>query len=281
MKMNYRRDKENFLWRQPSNNRPNYRRYLLVAGLFVLSLFLLINDNLNYYLNLGLTYWWRQERKIGQPAEIVSLLASQSKRQLAEENLRLQKELRSLKISLLTWQKLKKENDFLRQQLAINQIGDKKKILVEVLSRPNRTPYDILLVEIKPATLGTSILSQTEHQVYTSEGVLVGKLTDIYKNTGQVILFSSYGQQIPVLIGDKSSPITGLAKGLGGGNYQITLPKNLMVKLGESIYTDDAQADLLGVIEKIKQTDTATNQTIIFRSPTNIFQLRWLCLYVD
>ena len=77
-----------------------------------------------------------------------------------------------------------------------------------------------------------------------------------------------------MFIGD--SAIGAEAKGLGGGNFEIELPRNVDVFVGDSIYVSDINPRVLGTIEYINSDPNDVFERILFKSPVNLFSLRFV-----
>ena len=66
------------------------------------------------------------------------------------------------------------------------------------------------------------------------ENVVLGEVAEVYETSSKVRLYSSSGEQVTVFIGGEA--IMAEAKGIGGGNFEIELPQNVDVFIGDSIY---------------------------------------------
>lgn len=181
-------------------------------------------------------------------------------RALSEENQKLKAQLLSDQAELTKWQALEKAWGRLT-----TEVGG---VAALVISQPNRSPYDTLIIDI-----GTKNSERTLSAGMTvaSDGVLLGKLARVNAYTSQVRLYSAPGEELNVLIGESRVPA--LAVGRGGGNFSISLPRSVIIKPGDVVAAPTTTPSLLGVVGAVDNNPKNPFQTILFRSPLNIFEL--------
>lgn len=163
---------------------------------------------------------------------------------------------------------LQADNDQLKQLLGNRPATDESK-LAGIIMRPPETPYDMIVVD-----QGENQGIEVGNVAYGNTYVVLGKVSAVYPNNSVVTLFSSSGQQEEVLIGASSTP--GTAKGQGGGNFSISVPRNADVTIGDAVIMSGADPILLGSVEKIDLTPTDSYATIYFKTPINISTLRYV-----
>jgi len=100
------------------------------------------------------------------------------------------------------------------------------------------------------------------NKVYYS-GVIIGEIEEVYKNTAVVRLYSSSEKTLFVNISGNETETTGL----GGGGFILTLPKDIEIKEGETVFTDSAP---IGRVDSIEEGSGGAFQKIYFRYPFNI-----------
>ena len=143
-----------------------------------------------------------------------------------------------------------------------------ERTLAVVLAKPDMTPYDTLIIDVGKddnVSVGDTILF---------ENVILGEVSEAYQTTSKVWLYSSHGEYVDVFIGDNA--ITAEAKGLGGGNFEIELPRNVDVFVGDSIYIPKFHPQILGIVEHINSDPNDAFERILFRSPVSLFSLRFV-----
>ncbi len=176
------------------------------------------------------------------------------KENLIEENEKLKKENRNLKIENLTVRSLQQENQSLKKLIDYVQIEDNF-VVGQVLNKPPYSPYDTFLID-----LGSNQVNVGDFVYYLN--VPIGKIEEVYQKTSVVRLFSSADERIFVTISDQQAE----AIGIGGGGFVITLPKDLEISEGESIFADDL---VIGSVDEIKIDETGAFKNIYFRYPFN------------
>ncbi len=258
MKMNFRQ-RNSYVAR-------DRKKRLTVASLIVIVLILIFS---NSYSRSFLF-------KIGKPLWIVKDATSsiflgrfdilKSKLSLIEENETLQKQI-SLedKNSALTLL-IKKENDDLKSML--NRKVSSKSILASVLVKPYLSAYDTLIIDVGEnagISVGDKVLAEDSY---------IGYIQEVYGVTSKVVLYSSYGEKVKVLIG--ANNIEKEAMGLGGGNFSIEVPREVDIKQGDSIIIPSISSNIFGTIEKIDYKDNDALENVLFKNPVNIDELKWV-----
>ncbi len=199
-----------------------------------------------------------------------------SKNNLVEENKNLKRSNENLRIALLNKQILQRENSDLRQVLSLTK-NSQKFVLGQIIARPNQTPYDILLVDIGSQN---HFVKVGDKVVASGQTVLLGEVAEVYGGSkAKVKLYSSYGSQIAINISRLN--LAAVAKGLGGGNFSISLPKGVGVKVGDIIESPSGEKLILGQVGKIEETATNPYLRVLFKIPVNIYELQWVMIYVD
>ncbi|MFA6295321.1 MAG: rod shape-determining protein MreC [Candidatus Paceibacterota bacterium] len=204
--------------------------------------------------------FWRAEFTVNAGA-----LSSFEQLLLNNENLR--RQILDANVRLETIKNVEKENEELRSLL--NRASTTPKTLAAVLARPPYSAYDVLVIDI-----GSEYNLSTSSKVYADGGVLIGRVADISKDSSKVILFSSSGQKYEVLIG--SSNLPAIATGRGGGQYEIQLPHGSNIIEGDFVTVPSLNNKPLGVVVSVKVDPVKPFETIIFSSPVNIYELRWV-----
>ncbi|MCK5027628.1 MAG: hypothetical protein KAS07_04365, partial [Candidatus Pacebacteria bacterium] len=66
------------------------------------------------------------------------------------------------------------------------------------------------------------------------------------------------------------------AIGLGGGNFEIKLPKNSHVSIGDTVYMSGIDSRVFGIVEKIESGTKDAFERILFKSPVSPFTVRFV-----
>lgn len=218
---------------------------------------------------------WRTENYLAQKINEYSALVS-TKKDLVKENDSLQKRIIRLRVELLEKNLLSSENRGLKEILGRHEGTENARatLLSAVLSKPNRSPYDTLVLDA-----GREHGITVGNEVIAYGNIVIGKIDTVSKQTSRAKLFSSPGEEINVVIGEEN--ISAIALGIGGGNFEIRLPRGIDVREGDTISFPSIRTKIVGVIEKIKVKPTDSLQTILFKSPINLYQLRWVEILAD
>ncbi|HJN62619.1 MAG TPA: rod shape-determining protein MreC [Candidatus Paceibacterota bacterium] len=238
---------------------------MVVALIFIFILVNLFIPNIipGKFNSLGKPIWKLREGILEKFGEVGGVLHSKSS--LVVENKRLRSELKSAELLNIKVNLLERENRELKNLSTRETVsGD----LLRVLSKASQSPYDTLIIDIdnKKVSVG--------QEVFSEEEILIGVIDEIYKDSARVRLLSSAGNKYNVEIGDES--IEGIAEGLGGGNFEITLPRGVDAEVGDEIISPDLAVKLLGIVEHIESKPQNSFQKILFKSPVNINQIKWV-----
>jgi hypothetical protein len=98
-------------------------------------------------------------------------------------------------------------------------------------------------------------------------------------HSAKVSLFSTPGRKLSVVLG--SSSITMEAVGIGGGNFNILVPIEIEVKEGDVITIPSITTNIFGIVEKVNFKETDSFQTVIFKSPVNISELKYVQVIIQ
>jgi rod shape-determining protein MreC len=214
---------------------------------------------------IGKPLWQLRTYINSQTSLVFNLLRTKSN--LIKENKELESNLIALNIKLLEKDLLQKENEELK-----NILGRSSKtnfLLSRILSKPPQSFYDSLIIDIgknKGLTKG--------QEVYASDFVLIGKIDEIYGSTSKVKLFSSPGEEHEIEIGEEN--IRAIAVGLGGGNFEIKLPRGVDVKVGDHISSPSLNTSLLGIVATVEVKEGDPFQKVLFKNPFNFSQTKWV-----
>ena len=190
-----------------------------------------------------------------------------SRRELYIENKKLKEQVAATAVKLADRNFLYHENIALKESLGRYK-KEPERILAVVLAKPDITPYDTLIIGVGKNS------NVSKGDLVLVENVVLGEIAEAYRDSSKVRLYSSSGEQITVFIGDEA--IGADAHGLGGGNFEMELPRNVNVFVGDFIYTPNIYPRLLGTVEYINSDSNEVFERILFKSPVNLFSLRFV-----
>ncbi len=256
------------------NNKSSKKKFLIgFIGLLLMVAFYLgglsfLTGPLHY---AGKPLWWLKNYSF----EIVSNFTAiiKTKETLSEENKELKIKLNQINSQYLFLKTLSEENKELKKMLG-RQENNYKFILANVLAKPNLSPYDSLILDV-----GENYGVKKGDKVVVDDTVVIGELEEIYSKTAKVHLYSFPGESLNVAIG--FNKIVGMAKGKGGGNFEVKFPKDVLFEEGDIVVLPSLNLFFLGVINKIIITPEDSLQTILFKIPINIFELKWVQIFQE
>ena len=190
-----------------------------------------------------------------------------SNKSLAKENRKLRERNSELERIALLERGLIRENKELKALLGRN--AGPNFILAAVLARPALSPYDTFIIDV-----GRDHRISTGDRALVSGTFVIGEVTKVFQKTAQVKLFSSPGEKINVTLG--TSNLLVVAEGRGGGNFEVTLPRGIEVKEGDTLAVPDINMQVLGIVERISITPVSPFQIVYFKSPINMAAVKWV-----
>lgn len=193
-----------------------------------------------------------------------------SRASLAAENAALQNSLDLVANEAHSRETLRNENDILKQMLGRHAGRDF--MLARVLYSPGGVPYDTMVIDV-----GSDHGVAVGMKVFVDGDFILGDVEKVYGRSSVVTLYSSSGNELPVLVGTSTVPAT--AYGSGGGNFRIILPRGVPASVGDLISIPSLAPTYLGTIDAIERPDGSSLQAIYFKWPMNVFEEQWV--YVE
>ncbi|MCH8050303.1 rod shape-determining protein MreC [Patescibacteria group bacterium] len=190
-----------------------------------------------------------------------------SKRNLIDENERLKAQLRNREAFSDINNVLVSENRELQELLGRN-VTDTF-VVGRVLARPNVTLYDTFIIDV-----GKRDSVMLGDRVVAENYFVIGDISDVFNKTSIVTMFSAPGKRTNVILGPTN--ILVVAEGLGGGNFTTKLPRGVDIEVGDNISLADIGVNIFGQVENIIATPAGQFQTILFKNPVNMAELRFV-----
>jgi cell shape-determining protein MreC len=186
---------------------------------------------------------------VGQSlGNIPALLTERSK--LADEIQELKLAQSSLGDDQLTIQFLTSENEELHSLLGD---GNSPRIVAGVIGRPNKTPYDVLVLD-KGSRDGIFEGSP----VYIGNNAVVGIVSRVFPDSSVVTLVTTPGFQVSVYI--LGPNIYTNAEGIGGGQLRVGVPQGIQLNVGDLVILPGIDAGIYGKISVIDSIPTQPEQ---------------------
>lgn len=190
-----------------------------------------------------------------------------SKKKLLLENEQLIQDINEAEMMLADRNLLLKENIELKEIMGRRE--DDNLILASVLSKPNNSLYDSFVIDA-----GKDFNLSIGDKVFAFGNILIGEISEVDGTTSKVKLYSSPGEQISVLVGLFN--VEGTAVGRGAGNFEIILPRDTDIGLGEPVSIAGMRSSVLGSIEYVTENPIDSFKGFLFKSPVNLFELKWV-----
>jgi len=195
-----------------------------------------------------------------------------SKKTILIENKRLKEDVAIASVKLLDRNLLFEENIELKELLGRDVT--EQTVFATVLTKPNRSLYDTLIIDV-----GKNAGIVKGDKVLYGGTIVIGKIVEVLKNSSKVLLLSSPREVVDVIVGNNN--IETLAYGRGGGVFELELPRDTEVKIGDVIAIPGIISRVLGTVEHIETKPSNPFKTILFKGPVNIFELKWVEVVVN
>lgn len=211
--------------------------------------------------------WSAKEYLLSQGTLVTGLFAGEAA--LVAENKALKEEVQRLHAALL-------DHDFLQQEYRalVTSLGrlpeDPRVVLAAVLAKPPATPYDTLVIDAgrrQGLTMGDEVREGS---------VALGDIIEVEQSTSKVALFSAPGRLTGAVLGDGAISVS--AHGEGGGAFRFSLPRDVPLKEGDPIFFPGTPPVFFGAVGSIEARPTGPLKTILFRSPVNTAELKWVTI---
>jgi rod shape-determining protein MreC len=209
--------------------------------------------------------FWKFKRGVVYTSGVVVKFFG-SKISLSKENIWLKEQLAQKEAQIAASDLIKQENTLLKESMGRRIDGNL--VLATVLTRPPQSPYDTIVLDV-----GENDGISKDDLVFAGD-VLIGKISELFGNSSQVLLFSSAGQKFEVLVGVNSTSAE--AEGRGGGNFIIKIPRGVEIKEGDSIIAPSISSYVFGKISKIELAPNDSFQSVYFDRGINLNELRFV-----
>src|SRR5258708_3452264 len=173
------------------------------------------------------------------------------KNSLLRENESLKSKLSEEEARLANYNSILDDNQKMKDILGRPEVQNRSLILSSILAKPNSSPYDTMIIDA-----GIDQGMRMGARVFAYDYVPIGKVSEVYKDSSNVVLFSSPGEKTDVIV--SSGPQGGASKsvflqtvGRGGGNFEVTLIKGLDLPKGTEVVLPGINSYAVGVVDNI------------------------------
>lgn len=191
-----------------------------------------------------------------------------TKNSIYQENQNLKTQLSGMEAEISNYNSLLAENNSLKEILG--RKNEKASfILAAVLSKPNQSPYDTLVVDA-----GTALGIKIGNTVFASGNIPIGRVSEVLPDSSKVTLFSNAGEKTPVLLSGKDVYLD--AVGRGGGNFEMIIPRDLVLNKGDQVVLPGINPYLVATVGTIVSDPRDPFVKALLVSPVNIQELKFV-----
>ena len=262
MKMNFLQRSNTFL----NKHREKKGSSAPILIVIFLVLVFILPWSRNFIFDVAFPFWNVRDNVVKFVSDNSDYL--KTKADLISENLFFKDQIEKSKKDSAIYALVVKENEDLKNILSRKKT-EQKLLLSSILVKPFLSPYDTLIIDV-----GSSSLVSVGDKILADGNSYIGYISEVYNNTSKVVLYSSPGEKVKVLIGNNN--ILKEAIGKGGGNFGVEMPRESDIKEGDSIIMPSISTNIFGIVEKVEFKESDSFQNVLFKSPVNISELKWV-----
>lgn len=162
---------------------------------------------------------------------------------------------------------LQKENDDLKAMM--NRASGMHFTLATILAKPPHSVYDTIIIDG-----GEKAGIAPEQMVYANGDTPIGVVQSVLSDSAVVLLFSAPGNTLDARL--SPSNIDVVLTGRGGGDFETTVPHDLVVDLASAVVTKEINARKIAVLNKIISDPRDPFQTLLLSAPVNVQELSYV-----
>jgi cell shape-determining protein MreC len=257
--------KTNF--RPRNRDAVSHRKRIITVGIVVVVIGLVFSFADSVVIRL-ISPVWKGEGAIARGMENIAGYF-RTKNVLIEENQNLRATVASQTIALA-----QSRTNISSSEEILSRLGratSSSGIAASVLVHPPETPYDILIIDA-----GSSEGVIAGQKVLLPEGPEIGKVIETFSHQSRVQLFSSSGEHTTAILERNMVPVT--LVGQGGGTFEIELPRDVPVEVGDKVISSGIRSALIGVVGGIDAAPTDSFKKVLVGSVENIYSLRFVLI---
>jgi cell shape-determining protein MreC len=260
--MSFRRDREQ------KKQRQRLVATLALAGIILLIFIVIGSKPLVSTGYRVATPFWQLKHQFRDRLSVATEVATRSKKDLIAEIEQLELEAEANRIALLGAEVARRENEQFREALGYVW-EDESWLVAGILVRPPQTPYDILVLDV-----GSDDGVIRGQLVFASSGVVLGVVEEVFPRQAVVLLLSTPQVKTTVVLEKAGIGVT--ATGRGGGAYQLNVPREIDVVVGDLVVLPGRQTEIIGTVQDIIFDPRDPYQTVLVSAPTNFYQERFV-----
>jgi rod shape-determining protein MreC len=194
-------------------------------------------------------------------------------RNLARENVRLERENAELRKKIAADAETRRDNELLRRQLGLELAGNYREVAAEVVAfQPDSYRQFVTINKGKNAGIANGM-------AVVSEGVLIGTIADAQAKTSRIILVTD--PEFKLTAKDQDTGASGIIRGqLGTGLVLDKIGQTDVVKPGDTVTTSGLGGIvppglLIGTVESVNTRANVVFQVAQVETPLKVSRLRF------
>ncbi|OGI46966.1 hypothetical protein A2121_02760 [Candidatus Nomurabacteria bacterium GWB1_40_6] len=198
-----------------------------------------------------------------------------SKSSLSLQNESLQSKLKDEETRILNYNSVFAENESLKEILG-RMNTEKSLVLAAILSKPNQSPHDTLVLDV-----GTVRGIKTGDMIFAFGNIPMGYIAEAYVNSSKVTLFSNAGEKTQAIVttataGQADKNIFFELVGRGGGNFEMILPRDIILQKGDLVTMPGINPYTLAIVETVISDPRDPFTKALLVSPVNAQELKFV-----
>lgn len=191
-----------------------------------------------------------------------------SQKALQAENNNLKKDLEEMKATTANYQTLQTDNETLKELLG-RKAPNSKFILAGILSKPNKSLYDTLIIDA-----GKDEGVVVGHLVFAVGNIPIGRVVEVFNTSSKVVLFSTSQEKTDVVVAGSGAFMS--LVGRGGGNFEMILPRDFELQEGAEMTMPGINSYILAKVVTILSDPRDSYKKALLASPVNIQELKFV-----
>jgi cell shape-determining protein MreC len=140
---------------------------------------------------------------------------------------------------------------------------------VRVIKKPPSIPYDSIILGS-----GRDVGINVGDLIVAMGDIVLGEVVRVYARASTAMLYSSPGREVDILLGPRALAL--VAKGRGGGVFQVQIPRESEVSEGHDVMLQSIFPLHLGEVAYVYSEPTDSFKTAVFRISANLSELKWV-----
>ena len=187
---------------------------------------------------------------------------------LGENNIKLKNENKKLLAENTKLKEVKRENDFLKKQLSVSSDENLDLVLADVIGREPESLGNYITISV-----GMEEGIEKEQAVIDAGGILIGRISEAFKNSSKVILVTDPQSSIDAFA--QQTRTKGVAKGKFGTSVLMEMvSQNEKIEIGETVITAGIGEKMpkglvIGKVKSVEESDSDVFKKVVLELSTD------------